>query len=150
MADAIRFACNLFNGSKSGYSVDEADMAIVICLRHRATPFAYTDALWSKYGRVLDRADENTNSSAPFSTTNRYESGARRQLTDLAKRGVHFMVCGTASRGIAQRAAAPNGNADAVFKELEANLIPNGHIVAAGVVGVTHAQEHGYSYLYVG
>ena len=60
------------------------------------------------------------------------------------------MVCGTASRGISQRAAGPNGSADAVFKEIEANLVPNGHIVAAGVVGVAHAQEHGYSYLYVG
>ena len=60
------------------------------------------------------------------------------------------MVCATASRGIATRAAGPNGNADAIFKELEANLIPNGRLVAAGVVGVTHAQEHGYSYVYVG
>ena len=150
VADAIRFANNLFNGSKSGYRVDEADMAIVICLRHRATPHAYTDALWSKYGRVLDRRDEDTNASGPVPTTNLYNSGERPQLSDLARRGVHFMVCGTASRGIAQRAAGPNGNADAVFRELEATLIPNAHIVAAGVVGVTHAQEQGYSYLYVG
>jgi intracellular sulfur oxidation DsrE/DsrF family protein len=148
--DAIRFTNNLFNGSKSGYSVDEADMAIVVCLRHRATPFAYIDALWSKYGLVLDRRDEGGSHSGPTPTTNRWNTGERPQLSELAKRGVHFMVCGTASRGIAQRAAGPNGNADAVFKELEANLIPNGHIVAAGVVGVTHAQEYGYSYLYVG
>ncbi len=150
VADAIRFTNNLFNGSKSGYSVDEADMAIVVCLRHRATPHAYTDALWSKYGRVLDRRDEDANASGPLPTTNLYNTGERPQLSDLARRGVHFMVCGTASRGIAQRAAGPNGNADAVFRELEATLIPNAHIVAAGVVGVTHAQEYGYSYLYVG
>lgn len=148
--DAIRFANNLFNGSKSGYRVDETDMAVVICLRHRATPYAYTDALWSKYGRVLDRRDEGDGGNGPAPTTNRHNSGDRPALSELAKRGVHFMVCGTASRGIAQRAAGQNGNADAVFKELEANLIPNGHIVAAGVVGVTHAQEYGYSYLYVG
>jgi intracellular sulfur oxidation DsrE/DsrF family protein len=148
--DAIRFANNLLNGSKSGYSVDEADMAIVVCLRHRATPHAYTDALWSKYGAVLDRRDENPSASGPAPTTNRYNTVGRTPLADLAKRGVHFMVCGTASRGIATRAAGPNGNVDAVFKELEANLLPNGHIVPAGVVGVAHAQEHGYSYLYVG
>jgi intracellular sulfur oxidation DsrE/DsrF family protein len=149
--DAIRFANNLYNGSKSGYRVEEADMAMVICLRHRATPYAYTDALWSKYGRVLDRRDEGDNANGgPVPTVNRYNSGERTPLSDLARRGVHFMVCGTASRGIAQRAAGQTGNADAVFKELEANLIPNGHIVAAGVVGVTHAQEHGYAYLYVG
>ena len=125
-------------------------MAIVICLRHRATPFAYTNTLWSKYGRVLDRRDEDSNATGPVPTTNLYNSGDRPQLAEMAKRGVQFMVCGTASRGIAQRAAGPSGNADAVFKELEATLIPNGHIVAAGVVGVTHAQEYGYTYLYVG
>ena len=60
------------------------------------------------------------------------------------------MVCGTASRGAARRVAGQNGDADAVFKEIEAGLIPNARIVAAGVVGVTHAQEFGYSYLFVG
>ena len=149
VADAIRFANNLFNGSKAGYTVDERDMAIVVCLRHRATPHAYVDALWSKYSRALDRSDES-GSTAPPATVNTYNTGERPQLSELAKRGVLFMVCAQASRGIAQRAAGPNGNVDATFKELEANLISNAHFVATGVVGVAHAQEHGYSYLYVG
>lgn len=151
VADAIRFANNLFNGSKTGYNVDEADMAIVVCLRHFATSYGYTDALWSKYGRVLARAEENggTASTTP-PTTNSYETGDRRQLSGMAKRGVLFMVCATASRGLAGRAAGPNGNVDAVFKEFEANLISNARLVAAGVVGVAHAQERGFSYLYVG
>jgi intracellular sulfur oxidation DsrE/DsrF family protein len=46
--------------------------------------------------------------------------------------------------------AGQSGDADAVFKEMEANLIPSARIVAAGVVGVTHAQEYGFSYIYVG
>jgi intracellular sulfur oxidation DsrE/DsrF family protein len=33
---------------------------------------------------------------------------------------------------------------------MSANLIPNARIVSAGVVGVTHAQEHGFTLLYVG
>jgi intracellular sulfur oxidation DsrE/DsrF family protein len=148
--DAIRFANNIFNGNRNGYGVNEADMAVVVCLRHRATPFAYTDALWSRYGRILDRRDEGGDTSTPVPTTNRYNTGERAQLSALGARGTQFMVCGTASRGIAQRIAGAGGNADAVFKELQSNLIPNGHIVAAGVVGVTHAQERGYAYLYVG
>ena len=152
VANAIRFAGNLFNGSKSGYDVDEADMAIVICLRHRATPYAYTDELWSKYGRVLNRNedDPDTSASAPVPTTNTHNSGGHPELSDLARRGLHFMVCATASRNIARRVAGASGDADAIFKELGAHLIPNGHFVAAGVVGVTHAQEVGYSYLFVG
>ena len=37
--DAVRFAGNLFAGNKSGYDVDEADVAVVICLRHGATVY---------------------------------------------------------------------------------------------------------------
>jgi intracellular sulfur oxidation DsrE/DsrF family protein len=151
VADAIRFANNLFNGSKTGYSVDEADMAIVVCLRHLATGYGYTDALWSKYGRVLERAEENGRTAGPTPpTTNSYDTGDGRQLSAMAKRGVQFMVCATASRALAGRAAGTNGNVDAVFKEFEANLISSARLVAAGVVGVAHAQERGYSYLYVG
>jgi hypothetical protein len=32
--DGIRFAGNLFNGHKTGYGVDEAEVAIIMCLRH--------------------------------------------------------------------------------------------------------------------
>jgi hypothetical protein len=41
-------------------------------------------------------------------------------------------------------------NADAVYKEMVAGLIPNARIVAAGVVGVVHAQERGFALLHVG
>ena len=53
------------------------------------------------------------------------------QLSDLAKRGVHFIVCGTASLGLSRRIAGQNGNADATFKEMDANLIPSRHIPSA-------------------
>ncbi|NOT27675.1 MAG: hypothetical protein HOP16_16435 [Acidobacteria bacterium] len=144
--DAVRFAGNLFTGNKAGYNVDDADVAIVICLRHAATVYGYNDALWSKYGRAL----RGTEAPGPAPTANPHNSGERPPLSDLAKRGIQFMVCGTASRGAARRVAGANGDADAVFKEIETGLIPNARLVAAGVVGVTHAQEYGYSYLFVG
>jgi hypothetical protein len=46
-----------------------------------------------------------------------------------------------------QIAMATKGNADAVYKELVANTIPNSHMVAAGVVAVNRAQEYGFSLL---
>jgi intracellular sulfur oxidation DsrE/DsrF family protein len=151
VADVVRFANNLFVGSKSGYNVEESDMALVVCLRHLATSYAYTDALWAKYGRVLDRAEENGRSaSAPPPAVNAYNTGDRPQLAGLAKRGVLFMVCATASRGLATRVAGSEGNVDAVLKEFEAHFIPSARFVSAGVVGVAHAQERGYSYLHVG
>jgi intracellular sulfur oxidation DsrE/DsrF family protein len=142
--DGIRFAGNLFTGHKTGYGVDEADIAIIVCLRHGATAYGYNDAIWAKYGKTMDTR------TTPPPTSNPFNSGGRTPLADLAKRGVQFMVCGTASRGLAGRIAGQGGDADAVLKEMAANLNPSARIVAAGVVGVTHAQERGFTLLYVG
>ena len=69
-------------------------------------------------------------------------------LDSLVQRGVHFAVCGMATRSVASLAAtAIGGNADAVVKELMTNAIANSHFVAAGVVAVTRAQERGYTLL---
>ena len=56
----------------------------------------------------------------------------------------------SASRGLSRRIAGQTADPDAVLKEMEANLIPSARLVAAGVVGVTHAQEYGFSLLFVG
>lgn len=144
MPDGIRFVGNLFTGSKSPYGVEESEIGIIVVLRHSATAYGYADAIWSKYGKSID------GKATPPPAANPYNSGERQQLAGLAKRGVQFMVCGTASRGLAGRIAGQGGDADAVLKEMTAALIPNARIVSAGVVGVTHAQEHGFSYLYVG
>ncbi|MEZ5287315.1 MAG: hypothetical protein R2712_21430 [Vicinamibacterales bacterium] len=145
--DAIRFAGNLFNGNKSGYGVEESDVSIVIVLRHSATAYGFNNAVWTKHGKMLGG---QAAADAPAPAGNPYDSGDRTQFAGLAKRGVHFMVCGTASRGLSRRVAGQAGDADAVFKEFESNLIASARIVSAGVVGVTHAQEYGYSYIYVG
>jgi intracellular sulfur oxidation DsrE/DsrF family protein len=148
--DAIRFAGNLFTGHQTGYDLAEKDLAIVIVLRHSATAYGYTDAIWSKYGKSMGGGSDDPAAAAP--TANPYDSGERKQLSGLAKRGVHFIVCGSASLGLARRIAGTNGNPDATIKEMTANLIPSSHITVgvAGVVPLAHAQERGYSYLYVG
>jgi intracellular sulfur oxidation DsrE/DsrF family protein len=142
--DGIRFAGNLFTGNTTGYGVEDAEMALIMVLRHSATAYGYNDAIWSKYGKTIDAK------ATPPPVANPFNSGERTQLSGLAKRGVQFIVCGTASRGLAGRIAGQGGDADAVLTEMSANLIPNARIVSAGVVGVTHAQEHGFTLLYVG
>ncbi len=47
MPDAIRFAGNILAGHKAGWGVEESDVALLVCLRHQATPYGYTDAIWS-------------------------------------------------------------------------------------------------------
>ena len=52
-ADAVRFANNFFRGNQTGYGLAASDLAVVIIARHRSTPFAYNDAMWAKYGKIM-------------------------------------------------------------------------------------------------
>src|SRR5262252_7238798 len=58
--EAMLYANNLYEANKTGYSLAESDIAIVICLRHFATAFAYNDAIWAKYGKQMSMMLEFT------------------------------------------------------------------------------------------
>ncbi len=144
VSSALLYAGNLFTANKSGYGLEDGDIATVVCLRHNGTVFAYTDTIWSKYGKALADSAKYVNPRSTEPPT----ANPQRNIASLAKRGVHFAVCGLATRRIAgQIATAVSGNTDEIHKELIANLVPNGHLMAAGVVATTRAQEYGYSIL---
>lgn len=155
--EALLYANNLYEANKSGYSLAEPDIVVVACMRHFATPFAYNDAIWQKYGKVISMMIEFTDpktKQAP--STNLLNSGAYglalpnlgTTIDSVVKRGTRFAVCDMATHFFAgQVAMQTKGNADAIYKELIANTIPNSHMVAAGVVAVNRAQEYGFSLL---
>ncbi len=158
--EALFFARNYFVASASGYQLTDADVAQVICMRHESASFAFTDAMWAKYGAALsERASKFVDpKTKAVPTTNLYlvggYDGALKNgnvtIDQMAKRGVRFAVCGLATRVAAQLAAQKSGgNVDAIFKELTENLVPGGRMVPAGIVAVNRAQERGYSVAYV-
>ncbi|MGE3277671.1 MAG: hypothetical protein AB7O67_21355 [Vicinamibacterales bacterium] len=153
-SDALLYANNLFNANKSGYGLAESDLAIIVCFRHRSTPFAFTNEMWAKYGEPLTRMSRyELGMGEPTPTKNPHFGTAEspRGIPGLARRGVHFAVCDMATHAAARQvAAATGGDQDAIYKELRANAVPNAHFVAAGVVAVTRAQEYGYSLLVAG
>jgi intracellular sulfur oxidation DsrE/DsrF family protein len=151
-ADEVRqFASNFFVANRTGYGLTPTDLAIVIILRHWATPFAFNDPMWAKYGPALAKIigfSDPTTHEAPRSNVYLRSGFA---LTGLIAQGVHFAVCGVATRFLAGGIAdAAGGSSAAIYDELAANMIPNSHLVAAGVVAVNRAQERGYTYAYVG
>lgn len=154
MALALRFANNYFTANESAYGLKDSDLAVVIVARHKSTPFAYSDAIWAKYGKELSEQAEfrDPKTKAP-PKINVYAAPADGSEHDgamdaLIKKGVHFAVCQMATRAIARRIAKATGvEADAVFKEIGADLIPNSHLVSAGIVAVNRAQERGYSFV---
>ncbi len=157
---ALFFARNFFVASASGYKQTDADVAQVVCMRHESTSFAFTDAMWQKYGAALsERAAKFVDpKTGRVPAINVYMTGGYGDalpngnvtIEQMAKRGVRFAVCSMATRATAQLAAQKmGGNVDAIFKELTENLVPNARMVPAGIVAVNRAQERGYTLSYV-
>src|SRR6185503_4754057 len=75
--EAILYANNLYEANKAGYSLSEPDIVVVACMRHFATPFAYNDAIWKKYGGVMSKMIEFTDPKTKQPpSTNLLNSGA--------------------------------------------------------------------------
>jgi|SRR2546423_5005840 len=146
--DAIRFANNIYRGNKDGYELTEKDLAVIVIARHRTAPFAYNDAMWAKYGKAFSERMEFVDPKTKEPPTkNPY--GA--QLAALVKQGVHLGICNLTTKSYAQRLGELTGKpADEVYKEITSNTVGNGHFVAAGVIGATRAQEHGYALVSIG
>jgi hypothetical protein len=155
--EAMLYANNLYEANKSGYSLPESDVAVVVCLRHFATAFAFNDAIWAKYGKLmsgmLQFTDPKTKEAPSTNLLNSADYGMTlpnfgTTIASVVKRGTQFAVCDMATHFFAgQIGMASGGNADAVYKELVSNAIPNSHMVPAGVVAVNRAQEYGYTLL---
>jgi hypothetical protein len=155
--EGVLYANNLYVANMDAYQLGQQDLAIVVCLRHFATVFAYEDPIWARYGEafstLLQFTDPMTSRPPTTNLLNSADYGMSmpnmgNTIASVASRGTHFAVCGMATRFIAgQAAAATGGDADAVYEEFTSNLIPNSHLVSAGVVAVNRAQEYGYSLL---
>jgi len=145
LREARGFANNFYDGNKSAYGLEPSDLAVVICLRHSATLFAFGDPFWARYGPVIA---ESLKLADPKIVANPH----RAQLETLSKRGVQYAVCDMASHRFAGVIArkVDGGNAEAIYSEMTANVIGTAHFVAAGIIAVNRAQERGYSIAYTG
>jgi intracellular sulfur oxidation DsrE/DsrF family protein len=160
LGGAMLYANNFFLANQSGYGLGNTDLAVVLVVRHISTVFAYTDAMWAKYGTVMAQRgnliDPQTKQAPKVNIYNAPGVAAQlpsngNTLDGLIKRGVHLAVCQMATRRVAATIAqATGGTADAVYNELVANLVGNSHMVPAGIVAVNRAQERGYSFANVG
>ncbi|MDE2072439.1 MAG: hypothetical protein KGJ81_03285 [Alphaproteobacteria bacterium] len=157
--EALVFADNFFLANQSDYKIGAAELSVVIILRHMATPFAYNDAMWAKYGAPLSEMmkfpDPETRKAPAVNLYNAKGRGklANRGITleTLIAQGVQFAVCGMATAGLSGAIAKKlKLDKDTVHKDILANLIGNAHLAAAGIVAVGRAQEHGYALAYVG
>jgi len=156
MSKAVLFANNFKRVNRTDYGLQDSDSAVVIVVRHRSAAFGYNDAMWAKYGESIAKRinyeDPKTHSvpkTNPFNTAGGGDGtpDGATTIDSLAKQGVQFAVCASATRAIAGAIAkATGGETDAIFAELSANLVnKNARLVPAGIVAVNRAQERGYS-----
>jgi len=139
LSSALLYATNYYAANQSGYGLQNSDLAVVIIVRHFSTPYAFNDAIWGKYGETISNFIDRTKDPAK---SNAYQ----RQLTGLIGRGAHLAVCEMATRALAGSiATAAGATQEDVFKEIVENLLPNSHMVPAGIVAVGRAQERGYA-----
>ena len=113
---AILFADNFFTANKNGYGLEASDLAVVICLRHRATQFAFTDAIWAESGRgAVGIGQVHRSEDGPGADVNLHRGG----LDAHVKRGVHFAVChlATPTRLAGFITRKTEASADAIYKD---------------------------------
>src|SRR5690348_11367652 len=125
---ALAYANNFLVANNTGYGVDAPALAVVVVLRHFSTPFAYNDAIWSKYGAVLAEPAKFTDPKTRKPPTSNLYNAPGYGLTlpnfgttidSLAKQGVQFAVCDMANHFFASQIAdQKKSNADSVYREL--------------------------------
>ena len=146
-SSAFLYANNYYMANNTGYGLQNADLAVVIVVRHNSTPFAYTDAIWAKYGVPISK--QANNFVDPMTKEPAKVNVYNKQLDGLLKRGLHLAVCQMATRNYAGVIArATGGTTDDIYNELTSNLMPNSHMVPAGIVAVNRAQERGYAFVH--
>jgi len=137
--------------------VPDADMSVMVVLRHAAIPLAMVDAAWAKYkfGEFFKITDPKTN--APAVRNIFYKTAAGElplpgmDIGDLLQTGVLFGACNMAIRFYSgAMAKSTGGNAEDIRKDWLASVIPGMQVVPSGVWAVNRAQEHGCSYCFAG
>lgn len=113
MAWTLQFASNYYKANTDAYGLKDSDLAVVIIARHKATPFAYNDAMWAKYGKQLSEQTEFTDPKTKQPpTVNLYmaaDSGLPQagKMNSLIKMGAQFAVCGMSTQVFPEESQRP-------------------------------------------
>ncbi len=154
--DAVGFAWNFLRTSATGYQLKDEDEAVVICLRHSATEFAFSNEIWAKYDVLRTTKYKHPETGKQVKGGNVFRPGSTSpksvddgfSLDGMATRGVHFAICGAATRGLAGMIAGEKASKDdrqKIVDELMASGPANAHFMASGILAAQRAGEYGYS-----
>ena len=148
----LRVVKNWLNAHNEVFKLRDNQVVAVVGLASKGYPANADDAMWEKYpiGERWQVRDPATNTWAKrniFTTAAPGTPAYANSVPSFVSRGVIFWQCNNALRGIsAELANATGGNAEAVYQELRANLLPHVRLVPAHTMLVGLCQEAGCTY----
>jgi hypothetical protein len=144
---------NYYDTWNKAYSVADKDIDAVGTFYGATTFFGVNDAMWAKYriGEFLNEKDaggvpatKNPWRVAPFVLGMEL---APASIESLQKRGATFILCNNALGIFAGMLAKARGlEADAVYADLKANVLPGVEVIPGMVVAIEQAHAAGLSY----
>jgi hypothetical protein len=145
---------NYYDTYNKAFSVKDADIDAVLTFYGGTTFYGLNDAVWAKYklGEFLDANDPATGKPA---TANPWRTApvilgmtlAPASIESLHKRGATFILCNNALTIFSGMLAQKRGlDAQAVYQDLKANILPGVDLVPGMVVAVEQAARAGLSY----
>ena len=140
---------NFMDAYVEAYRLKDSDINAIFGVHGAAVTTAFNDAAWDKYQLGTRGPELDPRTGAP-ARRNPWASEGASSVLRLQERGVRFIVCHRSVRRISGELAGPNGNAEAIRKDLLANLLPRVTAVPAMIVAVNRAQEAGLTYAYLG
>lgn len=151
---ALVHVMNYYDTYNKAFGVKDVDVKAVLTFYGATTFYALGDAVWAKYklGEFLDATDPATGKPA---TANPWRSAPvilglslpGASIESLSARGATLILCNNALGIFAGLLAQKRGlDANAVYADLKANILPGIDLVPGMVIAVEQAQRAGLSY----
>jgi hypothetical protein len=151
---ALVHVMNYYDTYNKAFGVKDADVKAVLTFYGATTFYALNDAVWAKYklGEFLDATDPATGKPA---TANPWRAAPvilgmslpAASIESLSARGATLILCNNALGIFAGLLAQKRGlDANAVYEDLKANILPGIDLVPGMVIAVEQAHRAGLSY----
>jgi intracellular sulfur oxidation DsrE/DsrF family protein len=144
---------NYYDTYNKAFGVEDKDIDGVLTFYGFTTFHGLTDAMWAKYdlGEFLGEKDV---SGTPY-TANPWRTAPvilgsvlpQASIEAQQQRGATFIICNNALSILGGMVAAKRGlDAQAVYADMKANILPGVTLVPAMVIAIGQAQEAGLTY----
>ena len=144
---------NYYDTYNKAFNVKDADIDAVLTFYGATTFYGVSDAAWAKY-QIGEFLETNDATGKP-ATANPWRAAPnilgmtlpQASIESLHKRGATFILCNNALTIFSALLAQKRGlDANAVYQDLKANILPEVELVPGMVVAVEQAQRAGLSY----